>query len=215
MSEMQRDAEALMALKQRWSVRQTVEQCEICSKPLQPEHPHLADVTARRIVCSCEACALLFEGRTTTRYQRIPRDIFKLEDFVLDDADWANLGIPIGLAFFFFSSAVGKTIAMYPSPAGATESLLSLEAWNQIVERHPRLQQLQPNVEALLVNRLHTPAESFIVPIDRCYELTGIIRKHWSGFSGGEDLWREVDAYFQRLRQQSISTGVGHARSAV
>jgi hypothetical protein len=24
-----------------------------------------------------------------------------------------------------------------------------------------------------------------------------------------------VDAYFQRLRQQSISTGVGHARSAV
>jgi hypothetical protein len=212
-----RDAEALIALKQRWAARQDVERCELCAKPLEGEHPHLVDTVARRIVCSCGTCAMLFERQGTSRYRRIPRDIIQFEDFVMNDADadWNALGIPIGLAFFFFSSPAGKVIAMYPSPAGATEAVLSDPAWNEIAQRHPRLQQLQPDVEALLVNRLQAPAQSYIVPIDRCYELTGTIRKHWSGFSGGEELWQKVDQFFQRLDQQSIRIGVEHARSAV
>lgn len=202
---LQRDAEALIALKQRWAARRDEEQCELCAKPLQAEHPHLVDATSRRIACSCEACALLFEGSTTSRYRRIPRDIVRLEDSVIDDADWSSLSIPIGLAFFFFSSTAGRMMVMYPSPAGATESLLSLEAWNNIAQRHPRLQQLKPDVEALLVNRLGVEAENYVVPIDRCYELTGAIRKHWSGFSGGEDVWREVERFFARLRLNASS----------
>ena len=210
---LRRDAEALLALKQRRAARQDVERCELCSRELGSSHPHLVDVVGRRIVCSCEACSLLFEGRTEGRYRRVPRDIVRLRDSILDDVDWNSLSIPISLAFFFFSSAAGKMMALYPSPAGATESLLPLDAWNAIAAREPRVQQLHPDVEALLVNRLCTPAAYYIVPIDRCYELTGMIRKHWKGFSGGDELWREVDAYFVRLHHERMGAGREHAGS--
>ena len=41
--------------------------------------------------------------------------------------------------------------AFYPSPAGATESLLPLTAWEEIVRENPALREMQPDVEALLV----------------------------------------------------------------
>jgi hypothetical protein len=212
---LRRDAEALLALKQRRSALRDIERCELCSRELNSMHPHLVEMVARRIVCSCEACALLFDGRTEGRYRRIPRDVVRLPASLLDDVDWNSLSIPISLAFFFSSSAAGKIIAMYPSPAGATESQLSLDAWNAIAAREPRLQQLQPDVEALLVNRLRTPAACYIVPIDRCYELTGAIRKHWKGFSGGDEVWREVDAYFARLDCERVGAGKEHAGSSL
>ena len=212
---LRRDAEALLALKQKRSARQDMERCELCSRALDSIHPHLVEIVARRIVCSCEACALLFEGRTEGRYRRIPRDVVRLPASLLDDVDWNSLSIPINLAFFFFSSAAGRMMALYPSPAGATESQIPLEAWNAIVAREPGLQQLQPDVEALLVNRLRTPAECYVVPIDRCYELTGTIRKHWKGFSGGDELWREVDAYFARLDRERRGAGKKYAGSSL
>ena len=212
---LRRDAEALLALKQKRAARQEVERCELCSRELGSSHPHLVEVIARRIVCACEACALLFEGRTEGRYRRIPRDVVRLPASLLDDVDWNSLSIPISLAFFFFSSAAGRMMAMYPSPAGATEAELPLEAWNAIATREPRVQQLRPDVEALLVNRLRTPAACYIVPIDRCYELTGTIRKHWKGFSGGDEVWREVDAYFARLDGERVGAGKEHARSSL
>ena len=45
--------------------------------------------------------------------------------------------IPIDLAFFLYSSAAGQMVAVYPSPAGPTESLLQLEAWDDIARDHP------------------------------------------------------------------------------
>ena len=43
----------------------------------------------------------------------------------------------------------------------------------------------EPDVEALLVNRVGAVREYFIVPIDECYKLVGLIRLHWRGLSGG------------------------------
>ena len=60
--------------------------------------------------------------------------------------------------------------AMYPSPAGATESLLPLTAWTTLVADNPVLGQLEPDVEALLVNRVGESREYFLAPIDACYE---------------------------------------------
>ena len=199
------DIGALLALKEKWAARRDVERCELCARVLSDEHPHLVDVAARRIVCSCEPCAMLFDNASGARYSRIPRDAEMLDD-VMDDTAWNSLAIPINLAFFFFSSAAGRMMAMYPSPGGATEAELSAEAWDGVAHSSPLLQQLRRDVEALLVNRLRTPAECYIAPIDRCYELTGLIRTHWAGFSGGDAVWREVDAFFDRLR--------GHARRA-
>jgi Family of unknown function (DUF5947) len=209
------DVEALLALKRKWSERRNVERCELCSRALDEGHPHLVDSAARRILCCCEPCALLFDGRPGARYGRIAREPAFLEGFAIDDAVWNSLSIPINLAFFFFSSAARKTIAMFPSPAGATESELPEQAWKDIADRCPRLQQLRPDIEAVLVNRLGRSRESYLVPIDLCYELTGLIRKHWTGFSGGESVWREVDAFFDRLRCQCGRAGAEHARASL
>ena len=62
-------------------------------------------------------------------------------------------------------------------PAGPTESLLPLETWDEIVAENPVLATLEPDVEALLVNRLGVGRASglqraspdyYILPIDEC-----------------------------------------------
>ena len=90
--------------------------------------------------------------------------------------------------------------AYYPSPAGATESLLPLTAWETLVGANPVLRDMRPDVETLLVNRVRETREYFLAPIDVCFELVGLIRVHWRGFSGGEEVWREIDRFFARLR---------------
>ncbi len=177
-----------------------IERCDICNVPLEPGHRHVIEPQSRQIKCACTACALLFETHTG-RYRLVPRDAVLLRDFVLDDLEWEALGLPINLAFFMRSSATGKIVALYPSPAGATESLLALDAWDEIVARNPRLEQLQEDVEALLVNRISDPHQHFIAPIDRCYELAGIIRRYWRGFSGGDEVWERATAFFERVSQ--------------
>lgn len=207
------DLRALASIRQLGRKRNLAEYCELCSAELAAEHPHLIEPVERRIVCSCAACSLLFEGTTTARYRRIPRDAVWLRDFVLDDVQWEEFSIPIGLAFFFFSSAAQRMIALYPSPGGAMESLLPLDAWKEVARQNPRLERMQPDVEALLVNRLDNPREHYLAPIDRCYELTGVVRKHWRGFSGGDEVWREVESFFDKLR--GVPRGELHAQPAL
>ena len=92
---------------------------------------------------------------------------------------------------------------MYPSPAGAIESLLSLESWADMVSEHPALQKMEPDVETFLVNRVSMPAEYYIVPIDECYRLVGLIRMHWRGLSGGTEVWKEIQQFFAELKTQA------------
>ena len=116
---------------------------------------------------------------------------------------WAAFHIPVDLAFFFRSSAVGKIAAVYPGAMGATESQLELEAWLKVESDNPLLETLEPDVEALLVNRAREHREHYLVPIDDCYTLAGVLRTHWKGFAGGGEVWREIDSFFDRLRAQS------------
>lgn len=95
---------------------------------------------------------------------------------------------------------------MYPSPAGATESLLALDAWNDVADKNPVLKKMRPDVEALLVNRVGDYREYFIAPIDECYRLVGLIRLSWRGLSGGADVWREIDCFFEALKSRSAVT---------
>jgi hypothetical protein len=123
----------------------------------------------------------------------------------LSPAQWDCLQIPVGVAFFFYNSALGRVAAFYPGPAGATESELALDAWEEIAASSPVLATLQPDVEAFLVraqpNR-GTP-ECFIVPIDACYELVGHLRRLWRGFDGGRDAHAAMDEFFGRVRSRS------------
>jgi len=187
--------------------RRSVEHCELCSTEVRPEHPHLFDIYKKRLLCACDACGLLFCGRKDAKFKVVPRRVRRLTNFHLTDAEWDALLIPINLAFFIQGSDSGVT-ALYPSPAGATESLLTLEMWTSIAEANPVLQLLQPDVEALLVNRVGhargaVAAEYYIAPIDACYRLVGLIRMHWHGLSGGEEVWREIGNFFAQLRSKA------------
>jgi len=86
-----------------------------------------------------DACALLFDGMEKARYKRVSRSAQHLVDFEMSDGQWESLLIPINMAFLFRSSLEGRVLALYPSPAGAVESLLPLEAWSEIVEQNPVL----------------------------------------------------------------------------
>ena len=149
---------------------------------------------------------LLFSGGGETKYKRVPTRISRLANFQMTDGQWDSLMIPIEIAFLFHSTPAGKVIALYPSPAGATESLLSLDAWNEIREQNPELDSMEHDVEALLVNRAGRESEAgeyFIVPIDECYKLVGLIRTHWRGFSGGARVWEEIARFFAALNERS------------
>jgi hypothetical protein len=195
------------------------ERCEMCSAELRSEHAHLIEAAQRRLHCTCDACAMLFSGQAGTKYKRVPRDVRLLANFRMTDAEWDGMLIPINLAFFFQNSANARVNALYPSPAGATESLLPLEAWSSIVQANPALKGLEPDVEALLVNRVglargSAPAEYYVVPIDACYELVGLIRVHWRGLSGGTEVWKEIGNFFAGLRARAqIVTEEANARS--
>jgi hypothetical protein len=184
--------------------RANTERCELCSAELAEMHSHLMEQGNRQILCACEACALLFCDRADANYLRIPRRILSLVEFQMTDMQWESLMIPINLAFFYFDSAAGKMTAMYPSPAGATESSLSLESWEEIQSQNLPLQTMEPNVEAFLVNRVGSSPEYFLVPIDECFRLVGLIRMHWKGLSGGTEVWQQIERFFTGLRSRSM-----------
>lgn len=183
--------------------RESIELCELCAAPLAPEHHHLLELDHRRVACACDPCAILFSGNTRQRYRRIPRDVYRLQDFQMDDQEWESLLIPINLAYFVHNSTAGRVVAQYPSPGGAMESTLDLEYWNLIVERNPVLKKFEPDVEALLVNRIADAPRYYRAPMDHCFRLVGIIRTQWHGLSGGSEVWKEIEGYFRRLDQLS------------
>ena len=179
------------------------ERCELCSAALPGEHEHLVDLSTRKLTCACQACAILFSGKANPKYRRVPRRLRYLTDFQLSDAQWESLLIPISMAFFFNSSAAGKVIALYPSPAGATESLLDFESWDEIRRVNPVLDEMEPDTEALLVNRVRGASEYYLLPIDECYKLVGLIRTHWHGLSGGTQMWEAIEVFFTELKERA------------
>lgn len=193
----------MTGLRQFVRPRVAEERCDLCGAGIPAAHRHLADPKARKIVCACKACSLLFSGQQSARFRVVPEDVRALHDFSLTDAQWQRLAIPIDLAFFYRSTPEGRVMAFYPSPAGATESLLALEAWNDIVAANMVLETMEPDVEALLVNRIARPPRFFIAPIDACYELVGLIRMKWRGFSGGTEVWSAIGHYFDRLEERA------------
>ncbi len=177
------------------------ERCDFCAQVLPPQHSHVVHIEKRNLRCACRPCYLLFSagGAAGGKYKAVPERYLDLGDRVLSPSQWDRLQVPVDLAFFFYNGVIGHTVAFYPSPAGATESLLSLEIWEEIVRANPRIAGLEPDVEALLVSRREQAFSCYIVPIDVCYELVGIVRRHWRGFQGGAEAWQAIEAFFASL----------------
>lgn len=183
------------------------QRCDLCADPISEEHGHLVDRQARSLLCACPGCYLLFTSRGAGggRYRAVADRYLGSPDFQLSREEWESLQIPVGVAFFFLNSALERVAAFYPGPAGATESELAIDRWDDVVAAHPGLETLEPDVEAFLVraSRGEAEAECFIVPIDTCYELVGRLRRLWRGFDGGSEAWAEMDAFFDRVRARA------------
>ncbi|HEY6397427.1 MAG TPA: DUF5947 family protein [Solirubrobacteraceae bacterium] len=179
------------------------EHCDLCGITVPADHRHLLDLAQRRIVCSCEACWAMRSGEGD--YRPVGNRTVWLPDLDLPDDVWAGFQIPIGLAFFMQSTVTSCVVAMYPSPAGATESELHFESWSRMCELNPILADLEPDIEGLIVNRLSEPPMYVIAPIDRCYGLTGAVKATWEGISGGAGVDRAVTRFFERLRAKAVA----------
>jgi uncharacterized protein DUF5947 len=194
---------------------EALERCELCGEPIPAEHRHLLDLERRELMCACRACSILFDRSAAGggHYRLVPDRRLLVADFELDDVRWAALRIPVEMAFLFHSTEAGRVVAYYPGALGATESLLGLEAWSELEEANPVLSSLEPDVEALLVNRARGARQHFVVPIEDCYRLAGLIRSRWRGLTGGEEVWREIESFFATL-QRRAKTVTTHPQEA-
>ena len=190
------------------SEQRSSENCEFCRTYIEEQHSHVVSIQTRSLMCVCRPCYLLFarEGAAGGKYKAIPERYLCAPGLILTDEQWNQLQIPVGIAFFFFNTSLGRMVVFYPGPAGATESQLPLETWGEWLAKNPLLATLSADVEALLVRNIQRRGEfeCYIVPIDACYELVGRIRRRWKGFDGGEDAWNEIEAFFAEIRARSM-----------
>ena len=176
--------------------------CELCPIGIGEDHRHLLHLVERRIICVCETCWSMRSGDPEFRPPG-SRTLW-LEDFVMADEIWSAFQIPIGLAFLMRSSVAGAVVALYPSPVGATESELELTAWDALCAANPILDQLEPDAEALIVNRTTDPHQYAIVPVDHCYRMVGLIKSRWEGITGGRGVEEAMAEFFAGVRERAL-----------
>jgi len=164
----------------------------------------LLDLSTRELMCACRACVVLFDRGAAGggHYRLVPDRRLRIDDLQLSDLQWEELRLPVDIAFFFRSSAEERVMAYYPGPMGATESLLTFEAWQEVETANPVLATMVPDVEALLVNRAQGARHHWLVPVDECFGLVGVIRTHWKGLTGGKDVWLEIARFFDGLERR-------------
>jgi hypothetical protein len=169
----------------------------------------------RELMCACRACAILFdrEAAGAGHFRLVPDRRLRIDGLELSDLMWEELRLPVEMAFFFRNSAAGRVQAFYPSPMGPTESLLELDAWTSLEAANPVLGTLVPDVEALLVNRARGARQHYVVPIDDCYALVGLIRTRWRGFTGGREVWEAIAAFFEDLDRRATAAPSAAGRS--
>lgn len=182
------------------SAQPVVELCELCGTPAGPRHGHVVDIENRALKCACRACFLLFTRPEAGggRFRAVPERYLHDPARPLTTAEWETLGIPVG-SVFFLRGAEGMS-AFYPSPAGATECLLDLDALAALGAEHPLLAEAEPEVEAILIRSTDGAVECYLVPVDVCYQLVGLVRMYWKGFDGGQEVHEHIDGFFAGIR---------------
>jgi len=186
-------------------MQQPLERCDLCGETLPDLHRHVWDRGERTLHCACRACELLFDhGATGTEsFRLVPQDCKALEDFDLDDLGWHALGIPVDVAYFVRRTGSLRVTAFYPSPAGAVESLLPLDAWEAVEQANSAVAAMEPDVRALLVRKNGERREGWIVGIDVCYRLIATLRGATPGTYAAQAMHVRLDRFFDELRERN------------
>jgi hypothetical protein len=197
--------------------RAGTDRCDLCGAAAGGRHGHVVGLDQRSLLCACRACYLLFlaGGAGRGRYRSVPARYLSDPGRPITAAEWDELGIPVTTAYLFVNSDLGRVVACYPSPAGATECLLDLAPWDRLRRTRPLLAAPVDDVEAVYVTSTGTPApgrpEAFLVPIDACFRLTGEVRLCWRGLDGGDEVRRVLARFADDLRARSRPIGAGGA----
>jgi len=138
--------------------------CEVCGGAIGSNHDHAADLTGRHLLCVCRPCHLGLND--TGRYRSLPEHVEQIADLAEQPGWWIDLALPVELVFFIRSAATGALTAFYPGAAGVVESTLAVEELPVSVA---------DDVEAILV-RNSARFEAWRLPVDRCYELAGLLK---------------------------------------
>jgi hypothetical protein len=136
----------------------------------------LLDPQARRVVCACLACSLLFPPDNTGTYRRIVPCQVPLPDVGLDEARWNALGIPVRLVFVVASAVHRCVFALYPNAGGMTETVVASDAWDAFVRAYPELAQIEPDVQGVLIDGISDPCQCYRASIDVCHRLAGLMQ---------------------------------------
>ena len=167
----------------------------MCGLAVPEQHRHVLDEQAGELMCTCQACTLLFQRDAAGRghYQLVPETRLRLADLSPEE-----LGVPVGLAFFVVQRD-GSVVANYPSPMGPTRWEVEPDRWAALQRRCPALADMAPGVQALLLDTARGADEHWLVPIDDCYRLVAVIKQEWKGLSGGSTVWPAIRVFFDGL----------------
>ncbi|HKT60330.1 MAG TPA: DUF5947 family protein [Gemmatimonadales bacterium] len=174
--------------------------CDLCSAPIGPEHRHLLELPSHLLRCACRACTVVLGavGAGGGRYRLIPERYRELPALAGDDARWADLRLPVSLAFLVRRES-GDGLAVFPGALGPTDAPIDAERWAALESAYPEVKEMESEVEAVLVNRLQGKRECWLVPLDECYRLVALLRARWEGINGGRAVWIEIDRFFAQI----------------
>lgn len=194
---------ALERYARRPAARQ--ERCELCAAPIGEIHPHVVELGARALRCACHPCSVLFRSPEAGggRYRTVPDRVLVDENLRISVEKWEAFSIPVRLAFLFKNKDLSRWVGVYPSPAGPTEVVL--DEGPQVLGESPLFETVEDDVEALLFygRRGAKKIECILAPIDRCYELVGLVRQTFRGFDGG-DARETIEAFVAGLKERAL-----------
>ena len=174
-------------------------------------HSHVANIADRRLMCTCRGCYLLFTaagGRRPADARGARRSTASSTTSRSPRQQWDDLAIPVDLVFLFRQSdaedADGRAAArrLLPEPGRRDRVRARPRRRGSGSPRRTRRSATWPTTSQAALLRRTGPGEftCLLVPIDACYELVGLVRKHWTGFSGGAEVWQRIDEFFDRCR---------------
>ena len=193
--------------------RAPVERCDLCGLEIGPDHDHLIDPAERRLVCACGACAVLFSAQAGTKFKRVPQDVTRTRRA---DDQRLRSGRRSGCRSIWRSSTTARRRDGW-WPATPVRRARRSPCWSSrpgrkssaSIPSSPACSPTSRRCWSTACAAARTRTACFLVPIDQCFRLVGIIRMQWKGFTGGTAVWEEIDGFFAELARWRARRGQG------